>query len=139
MNLDCWVIGDLFIRQAPDGFVLVDKKVNGQRIYLRASPGNGKVKLGNSHIQVSSGTDLEGFVVQLLTAGLCQSGTGEPLLPEVWTQQAPLQRHLQGLHRQELCPQRRLRRGGRAEDLLSWDTVPHRTYSLVLIVCCLEN
>ena len=44
----------MFIQQTPDGFVVVEKRLeDGTKVFLRASPSNGKLKLGNSYIQVS--------------------------------------------------------------------------------------
>ena len=53
-NTDCWAIGDVFIQQTEDGFVMVDRRErDGSRVILRVSPSNGKMKLFTSSAQVS--------------------------------------------------------------------------------------
>ena len=54
-GVNCWVVDDLSIRQADDGFVMVEKSnSDGSRAFLRVSPTNGKLKVWTPSVQVSS-------------------------------------------------------------------------------------
>jgi len=60
-DVDCWRIGDVFIQQTSDGYVMVDRQEQGgSKTILRASPANGKFKFGNSLIQATGSLGEEG-------------------------------------------------------------------------------
>ena len=110
-DVDCWRIGDVFIQQTSDGYVMVDRQEQGgSKTILRASPANGKFKFGNSLIQVKVPVMYLGWCQLSLSLppGNWQPGRGRPLLREVRLQEASLHRPLQPLHGEEPVPQRRL-------------------------------
>ena len=103
-DVDCWRIGDVFIQQTSDGYVMVDRQEQGgSKTILRASPANGKFKFGNSLIQVKVPVMYLGWCQLSLSLppGNWQPGRGRPLLREVRLQEASLHRPLQPLHGQE--------------------------------------
>ena len=64
-NVDCWMIGPIFIQQKEDGLVIIEKDVGqDNKIFLRSSPSNGKVRLDSDFVQMTAslGTDAHMFV-----------------------------------------------------------------------------
>ena len=59
---DCWRIGGLEVRQTRDGLVTVEKMVSGQRVLVKASPNNGKVKFESREVLVTGSRGAEGHV-----------------------------------------------------------------------------
>jgi len=54
-NIDCWVIGPVFIQQKEDGLVIVEKETQrGNKIVLKSSPSNGKIKYETSSLQMTA-------------------------------------------------------------------------------------
>ena len=52
--MDCWALEDIVVRQTRDGFVMICRKSqDGSKVFLSASPENGKLKVGTGFIQVS--------------------------------------------------------------------------------------
>ena len=103
-DVDCWRIGDVFIQQTSDGYVMVDRQEQGgSKTILRASPANGRFKFGNSFIQVKVPVMYLGWchLSLSLLSGNGQPGRGRPLLREVRLQEASLHRPLQPLHGEE--------------------------------------
>ena len=50
-----WLVGDLSIRQATDGYVMLERRnTNGSKSFLRVSPTNGKLKVETPSVQVGS-------------------------------------------------------------------------------------
>jgi len=59
-NIDCWVIGPVFIQQKEDGLVIVEKKTqHGNKIVLKSSPSNGKIKYETRSLQMTASMGTE--------------------------------------------------------------------------------
>jgi len=59
-NIDCWVIGPVFIQQTEDGLVIVEKETQqGDRFLLKSSPSNGKIKLDSRFVQMTASLGAE--------------------------------------------------------------------------------
>ena len=59
-NIDCWVIGPVFIQQKEDGLVIVEKKTqHGNKIVLKSSPSNGKIKYEAETLQMTASMGTE--------------------------------------------------------------------------------
>ena len=64
-NVDCWMIGPIFIQQKEDGLVIIEKDVGqDNKIFLRSSPSNGRVRLDSDSVQMTAslGTEAHMFV-----------------------------------------------------------------------------
>ena len=64
-NVDCWIIGPIFIQQKEDGLVIIEKDIGqDNKIFLRSSPSNGKVRVDSDFVQMTAslGTDAHMFV-----------------------------------------------------------------------------
>jgi len=54
-NIDCWIIGPVFVQQKEDGLVIVEKETqHGNRVILKSSPSNGKIKFESSSVQMTA-------------------------------------------------------------------------------------
>ena len=54
-NVDCWVIGPVFVQQKEDGLVIVEKETQyGNKVVLKSSPSNGKIKFESSSVQMTA-------------------------------------------------------------------------------------
>jgi len=54
-NVDCWILGQIFIQQTDDGLVIVEREdQQGNKISLRSSPSNGKVKVDSNFVQMTA-------------------------------------------------------------------------------------
>jgi len=54
-NIDCWVIGPVFIQQKEDGLVIVEKETqHGNKVVIKSSPSNGKIKYETSNLQMTA-------------------------------------------------------------------------------------
>jgi len=54
-NIDCWVIGPVFIQQKEDGLVIVEKETQyGNKVVIKSSPSNGKIKYETSNLQMTA-------------------------------------------------------------------------------------
>ena len=59
-NVDCWVIGPVFVQQTEDGLVIVERETQqGDKFFLRASPSNGKIKLDSRFVQMTASLGAE--------------------------------------------------------------------------------
>jgi len=59
-NIDCWVIGPVFIQQKEDGLVIVEKETqHGNKIVLKSSPSNGKIKYEAETLQMTASMGTE--------------------------------------------------------------------------------
>jgi len=58
-GIDCWVIGQVYIRQMEDGLVTVQREVQGSTFILRTSPSNGKVRFDSRFLAVTASLGLE--------------------------------------------------------------------------------
>ena len=67
-NVDCWIIGQIFIQQMEDGLVVIEKNTEkGNKIIARSSPSNGKVKVDSDfvHMTASLGPESHMFIRSL--------------------------------------------------------------------------
>ena len=67
-NVDCWIIGPIFIQQKEDGLVIIEKEVGqDNKIFMRSSPTNGKVRVDSHFVQITAslGADSHMFVRSL--------------------------------------------------------------------------
>jgi len=54
-NIDCWVVGLIFIQQMEDGLVIVERETrHGNRVLLKSSPSNGKIRFESSSLQMTA-------------------------------------------------------------------------------------
>ena len=59
-NVDCWVMGPVFIQQTEDGLVIVERETQqGDKFLLKSSPSNGKVKLNSPFVQMTASLGTE--------------------------------------------------------------------------------
>ena len=61
-GVDCWVIGQVYVRQMEDGLVTVQRDVHGFNFTLRTSPSNGKVRFDSRFLAVTASLGLEAHV-----------------------------------------------------------------------------
>jgi len=63
-NVDCWIIGQIFIQQMEDGLVVIEKNVENDKIIVKSSPSNGKVKVDSQfvHVTASLGAESHMFI-----------------------------------------------------------------------------
>ena len=54
-NVDCWVIGPVFVQQKEDGLIIVEKETQyGNKVVLKSSPSNGKIKFESNSVQMTA-------------------------------------------------------------------------------------
>jgi hypothetical protein len=53
-GVDCWVIENVYVQQTEDGFVIVEREVQGGRFILRTSPSNGKIRCDSRFMQTTA-------------------------------------------------------------------------------------
>ena len=59
-NVDCWVIGPVFIQQTEDGLVIVVRETQqGDKFTIKTSPSNGKVKVDSWFVQMTASLGME--------------------------------------------------------------------------------
>ena len=61
-EVDCWIFGQLFIKQTQDGMVIIEKLTESGKVILKASPSNGKVKFESSFIHLTASLGPESHI-----------------------------------------------------------------------------
>jgi len=75
-NVDCWIIGKIFIQQMEDGLVVIEKNVEeGNKIIIKSSPSNGKVKVESQFVHLTASLGIESHMfIRSLNRRLHYSG-----------------------------------------------------------------